>query len=154
MLGSNYGKIKVKYIHGFLESNTENINRYVTAKGIEYTNKKTFLLSFSEIIIYSGYNRPIDIAYLNPISTHLEIELNNRLNNVGTDNSNAVWQISIDKLFKNKIRFSFNYLYDEFVIDEVEKKRGKENGKALSSKIVYTIFNEFPFYHKNPPILH
>ena len=41
MLGSNYGKIKVKYIHGFLESNTENINRYIT-KGIEYTNKKNF----------------------------------------------------------------------------------------------------------------
>ena len=46
MLGSNYGKIKVKYIHGFLESNNENINRYITAKGIEYTNKKVNLSIF------------------------------------------------------------------------------------------------------------
>ena len=34
-------------------------------------------IGFSETVIYSGENRSIDIGYLNPMSSHLEIELNN-----------------------------------------------------------------------------
>ncbi len=142
MLGSNYGKIRVKYIHGFLESNIEKINRYITARGLEWTNRENLVIGISETVIYSGLNRPIDFGYLNPISTHLEIELNNRLNVIGDGNSNAVWQISLDtRLLKNKLRLSLNFLIDEFVIDKIQIDQGKEHGKAYSFRSSYTILD-------------
>ena len=78
------------------------------------------------------------IAYMNPISTHLEVELNERLNTLGTGNANGVWQISGDWLINQKIRISVNYLFDEFVLDQVEFDNGKEHGKAYSGRISYT----------------
>ena len=110
MLSSNYGNLKVKYIHGFLESTESLINRYINARGFEWSNNKSLIVGFSEIIIYSGYNRSLDFGYLNPISTHLEIELNDKLNTIGNTHSNAVWQISLDYFYKNNIRISGNFL--------------------------------------------
>ena len=40
LLGSDYGNLRVRYFYGFLESNLNQINRYITGKGIEYSNKK------------------------------------------------------------------------------------------------------------------
>ena len=137
LLGSNYGKVRVKYIYGHLENVNNNVNRYITARGIELSNHKSILIGLSETVIYSGENRSFDIGYLNPISSHLEIELNDRLNIVGNRNSNAVWQIHIDYLVKQKIRLSLNYLYDEFVLD-TDVQSGKENGKAYSFRVAYT----------------
>ena len=137
-LSSDYGRIRVKYLHGFLESKQANYNRYLTARGIEWTNNETFIIGLSETVIYSGEKRSLDIAYLNPISSHIEIELNNRLNNIGNANSNAVWQIHLDLLYKKKFRFSFNYLYDEFVIDKNIQKN-KQDGSAYSGKIAFRI---------------
>lgn len=140
IIGSDYGKVRVKYIHGFLETVNKNINRYIVAKGIEWTNKKSFIFGLSEILIYSGEGRTIEIAYLNPISSHIEIELNNRLKVLGTESANAVWQAHLDWLILNNLRFSWNYLYDEFVIDpKIEK--GKEHGNAYSTKTVFTPVN-------------
>ena len=56
----------------------DNSQRYLSARGLEYKNNKNLMLSLSEVVIYSGKNRSIDIAYLNPVSTHLEIELNDK----------------------------------------------------------------------------
>ena len=137
MLRSDYGKIRVKYIHGFLESTEEGINRYITARGMEWTNRSSFIMGLSETIIYSGQDRPLDVGYMNPISSHLEIELNDRLNTIDTNSANAVWQISADWIIKKKLRLSGNYLYDEFVIDP-EIQIGKEHGKAFSIKAAYT----------------
>ena len=67
--------------------------------------KKILYLLFSETIIYSGNNRSLDIGYLNPISSHLELELNNRLNTYGSSNSNAVWQLHFDFLLFERIGF-------------------------------------------------
>ena len=133
-LASNYGNLRVRYIHGFLERSDENINRYLTAKGIEWTNKKSLVIGFSESIIYSGYNRSFEIGYLNPLSFHLETELNNRLNITGNNNSNAIWQFHLDLFIIKKLRFSLNYLIDEFVLDR-DIEIGKEHGSALSMRI-------------------
>ena len=142
LLASDYGKIRVKYIYGFLEKVEPNIYRYITARGFEWTNKRSLIIGFSETVVYSGENRSIDIGYLNPMSSHLEIELNNRLNVLGNVNSNAVWQMHLDYLMSKNIRVSFNYLYDEFVIDP-DIQIGKEHGKAHSIKFAYTpIFSE------------
>ena len=103
-MASDYGKVRVRYIYGFLENVETNINRYITARGFEWTNKRSLIIGFSETVIYSGENRSIDIGYLNPISSHLEIELNNRLNIIGDANSNAVWQIHLDYLIKKNFQ--------------------------------------------------
>ena len=137
LLGSDYGKIRVRYVYGFLENINDNINRYITARGFEWTNKKTLIIGFSETVIYSGENRSLEIGYMNPISSHLEIELNNRLNIVGDQNSNAVWQIHLDYLMKKNFRISLNYLFDEFVFDP-DIEIGKEHGKAYSIRLAYT----------------
>ena len=97
------------------------------------------MFSLSEIVIYSGKNRSIDIAYLNPISTHLEIELNNKQNRPGTDSGNAVWQASFDFFSKNKFRLSGNFLVDEFVIDKNERDLGKDHGLACSYRAVWVL---------------
>ena len=48
------------------------------------------------------------------MSTHLEIELNDRQNSLGSDAGNGIWQLSLDYFLKDKIRLSGNYLFDEF----------------------------------------
>ena len=137
LLASDYGNIRVRFIYGFLENVNTNINRYITARGFEWTNKKSLVIGFSETVIYSGGNRSFDIGYLNPISSHLEIELNNRLNVFGERNSNAVWQAHLDYLMMKNLRISFNYLLDEFVLDQ-DIEIGKEHGRAYSIRLAYT----------------
>ena len=136
-LASDYGKIRVNYIHGFLESTQVGINRYITARGIEWTNKESMLIGLSETIIYSGYNRGVDIGYINPIASHLEVELNDRLSVLGNENANAVWQAHLDYLIRKEIRLSANFLFDEFVFDR-SIEFGKEHGYAYSLRISYS----------------
>ena len=138
MLDLDFEKLRVRYFHGYLESDSMMNNRYITGRGIEWNNNKNLLLGISEVIIYSGVNRPIDFSYMNPISTHLEIELNDRQNSQGTDSGNGVWQLSMDYLFFSKLRFSFNYLIDEFILDGQQKENGKGNGRAYSFKAEYS----------------
>ena len=109
----------------------------MTARGFEWSNHKSVVIGISEVVIYSGENRSIDIGYVNPISSHLEAELNNRLNILGNSNSNAVWQIHFDYLLLKNLRMSLNFLIDEFVIDR-DIQKGKEHGKALSFRFAYS----------------
>jgi len=135
---SDYGRLRVAYLHGVLENYPNSYNRYFTAKGIEWTNKKTFLLSFSEAIIYSGKNRNIEFGYINPIGEHLEVEWNNRLTVTGEASANAAWQTSFDMLLKRKIRLSGNLIFDEFVFDK-DIQKGKQHATAFSFRIAYSI---------------
>ena len=141
LLGSDYGAIRVNYINGFLEKKDDQINRFLIARGIEWTNKESLVLGFSETIIYSGFKRKFDFSYLNPISSHLEVELNDRLYLQGNSNSNAVWQFHLDWLIQKNKRISLNYLYDELVLDK-KIQIGKEHGRAYSLRISYTPVNK------------
>ena len=88
----NLGRLKMKYIHGYLESIKEgdaNYNRYIYGKGLEWSNKSDLVISLSEVGIYQGEDRPVDLSYLNPLSNNFEIEINNRNNKFG-NNQNAV----------------------------------------------------------------
>ena len=148
-IASDYGNLGVRYFHGFLEKLYPNINRFITGRGIEWSNEKNLLIGFSETIVYSGKDRFIDFGYFNPVSSHLEVELNNRLQIIGNKSSNAVWQIHLDYLILKKLRFSSNILIDEFVLDP-DLEIGKEHGKALSSRLSYTIYkNENNFLNTN-----
>ena len=90
------------------------------------------------MVIYSGLNRSIDFSYLNPISTHLEIELNDKQNDLGTDNGNGVWQLSMDYLLMGNFRLSFNYLFDELVLDKVQKDANKNSEGGFSIKFLHS----------------
>ena len=140
-LHSNYGHLRVSYMHGFLEQTDDGINRYINARGLEWTNKKSVILSFTETIIYSGENRSLDFAYVNPISSHLEVENNNRNNIYGTDYGNAVWQLHSDLLIKKKSRLSLNFLIDEFVLDP-EVENNKQHGRAYSFGYSYNMISD------------
>ncbi len=146
MLDLDFKKLRVRYFHGYLETDSLYVNRYITGRGLEWNNQKNILIALSEVIIYSGKNRPIDFSYFNPMSTHLEIEMNNRQNNLGTDSGNGVWQLSFDCLFIANFRISGNFLFDEFVLDREQKDEGKDAAKAFSCKFVYNpIINENSF---------
>tara|TARA_B100000579_G_scaffold437047_1_gene464956 strand:+ start:26 stop:1456 length:1431 start_codon:yes stop_codon:yes gene_type:complete len=151
MLGLKINKFRYRFVNGFLET-YNNSQRYLSARGLEYKNNESLFFSLSEIVIYSGKNRSVDIAYLNPVSTHLEIELNDKQNRIGTDSGNAVWQASVDFIAKNKFRLSGNFLVDEFAIDKSERDMGKDHGLAYSIRTVYilpalNIKNILPFNH-------
>ena len=135
LLGLDFNKIRVKYLHGYLEKDSINFNRFLTARGIELTDKKSIIFGISEIVIYSGLNRHLDFSYLNPMSSHLEIELNDRTNMIGTGNGNGIWQLSFDYFSKYNIRLSLNYLIDEFVLDKEQILEGKSDGSGYSFKI-------------------
>ena len=146
LFGLDFGKFRYKYFHGFLESDSTSVNRYISGKGVEYSNNENLIISVSEITVYSGINRAIDVAYLNPISSHLEIELNNRSAQLGTDGGNAIWQIAIDSKIYKKFRLSINFLIDELVLDKEQIDAGKVNGTALSTKLVWPKrFNDYFF---------
>ena len=147
MLGFNFKKFRYRLINGFLET-YKNSQRYVSARGVEYKIDKNLIISLSEMVIYSGENRPIDIAYLNPVSTHLEIELNDKQNRIGTDSGNAVWQASLDLFAKNKFRFSGNFIIDEIAMDKIERDRGKDHGYGFSFKAVYALDGSNDFNRK------
>ena len=138
LLDLDFGKLRVRYFNGYLETDSLFVNRYITGRGIEWNNEKNFLLGFSEVVIYSGRNRVLDFSYLNPISTHLEIELNNKHNDLGTDNGNGVWQISMDYLFISNLKISFNYLFDEFVLDKVQRNANKDSEGGYSFKLIHS----------------
>ena len=101
-------KLKYRYFHGFLES-LDNYNRYITGKGLEYSNFENVRFAISEIIIYSGINRPFDFIYLNPVSSHLEIEINNRSNTPSSNLANAVWSFCLDIKLRNNFRIFSNF---------------------------------------------
>ncbi len=137
-LGLDFGILRVKYFHGFLEKDLKQNNRFLTGRGIEFTNNKSIVMGLSEIVVYSGHNRTIDLSYFNPISTHLEIEMNDRTNLPGTGNGNGVWQIFLDFFISSRFRISGNYLVDEFVLDQEQKDASKASGNAYSYKLVYS----------------
>ena len=154
MLYSDYGKLRVKYFHGFLEKERiSEKNRFINGRGLEWSNRENLIISLSEVIIYSGLNKSIQIGYLNPINSHLEVEMNDRIESKGYGSANAIWQASIDYLHKKIIRLSANFLFDEFVLDQVEKDHGKEHGYAFSYKISYNsnLFKNYfsTFYFSN-----
>ena len=102
MLKFFFRNAQFKTFNGFLERK-DGYNRYISARAIEWSNKKSVLISLSEVIVYSGINRPMDFSYLNPISSHLEVELNDRQNQLSTSSGNAMWQLSTDILTRSNL---------------------------------------------------
>ena len=69
MLSSNYGKGASKLCPWGFERFNNGMNRYLVARGIEWSNNKDKVIGISETIIYAGINRSIDFGYLNPFKS-------------------------------------------------------------------------------------
>ena len=140
VLEIKFSKFKFRYFHGYLETIYNNHHRYITGKGIEYNNKYNLLLGLHEIVIYSGINRNLDLAYLNPISTHLEIELNGRNNGPNvTGAQNGIWQFSIDYMPIKGLRLSSNIIIDEYAIDDLDSDTlTNKNDYGFQNRIAYS----------------
>jgi hypothetical protein len=142
LLELHYKRVKARYFHGFLETiwNDGDYNRYITGRGLEYSNGTNFVISASEVVIYSGLDRPLDVAYLNPLLLHLDVELNNRTNRAGTeyDGANAIWQLSVDWLALRKLRVSGSLVIDEFQFDEADLEQGRPHSLAYQLRVAYS----------------
>ena len=75
------------------------------------------------------------------MTSHLEIEMNERQNQLGTDSGNAIWQISSDILLYNRLRLSGNIIIDELVIDKIQRDAGHKHFIGFSFRSVYTFQN-------------
>lgn len=135
-----YKKVTAVFFTGFLEARKDSLatqNRYIAGHGVEYAPGRNARLSLTEITVYSGPNRRFDWAYLNPLSPHLETELNDRENQPYSEanRSNAVWVASADWMTKGRIRLSLSYLIDEFQFDSKDRKQGRPDATALSCRV-------------------
>ena len=69
--------------------------------------------------------------------------MNKRQSNFGSDTGNVKYLAEyVWILFNSKIRISSNLLFDEYVIDTIEKKKGKEHGYGYSHKISVNLKDE------------
>ena len=126
------------YFTGFLESiytDEHNFNRYIIGHGLQYNNKRNFLISVSEVTNYYGNDRSIDISYMNPFVAHSEIELNNRENDLGKNHSNGIWTITMDWLMLKQLRLSASYLIDDIQIDKKDREMGRIDATALQVRL-------------------
>lgn len=135
-----YKKVTAVFFTGFLEARKDSLamqNRYIAGHGVEYAPVRNARLSFSEVTVYSGPNRRFDWAYLNPLSPHLETELNDRENQPYSEanRSNAVWVASADWLTAGRVRLSLSYLIDEFQFDSKDRKEGRPDATAFSCRV-------------------
>jgi len=141
MLEGRYKRLKLRFFNGFLESITDevNINRYLVGHGIEYSNHRNLLIVLSELIVYSGENRPFDISFLNPLAFALEVEQNNRTNkDVGSGSSNSLWSAHVDWMPLRGLRLSGDLTIDEFQFDRADRQQGRPDATAYSVRASYS----------------
>ncbi len=135
-----YKNFSAAFFTGFLETLKDASgyqHRYIAGHGIQYNNHRNFVLSMAEVTVYFGPDRPFDLSYLNPLTPHIENELNNRENNPYRkgNHSNGVYFVSLDWLLPARIRLSAQYLLDEFQLDEKDREQGRPDATALMVRL-------------------
>lgn len=138
MLQFNYRKFTCRWFYGFLESVFDqedvNINRYLVGRVLEYRNGRNLVISAGEVSVLAGANRALDMAFLNPLALHLEIEQNQRENNNEDNYSNDILFLNIDWLTMPTLRISGSFTLDEFQIDSEDRE---EKSDALGYAVRY-----------------
>lgn len=137
-----YKRFKGRFFYGFLESlasEAGNINRYLVGHGVEYSNRRNLVVGVSEIIVFSGLNRPLDMSYLNPFLPVLEVEQNHRTNaQMGSASSNAIWSIGADWMPLRGLRFAGQLAIDEFQLDQADREQGRPDAVAYQFRAAYS----------------
>lgn len=139
MIQTDYRRFSYRWFYGFLESipGEENIQRYIVGRALEYRNRKNLVLGLGEVSILAGPDRPLDLAYLNPLAVHLEIEQNDRTNFEG-NRENAMWFFHFDWLLKPALRLSGSFLLDEIQLDKVARDEGRADALGWLGRIAWS----------------
>ena len=91
-----------------------------------------------EVSTLAGPDRPLDWAFLNPISLHLEIEQNNRENNGEGNRSNAIPFLNVDWLPTPTLRLTVSFILDDIQIDSEDRERGAADALGYSGRFAWT----------------
>jgi hypothetical protein len=134
------GKIKFRYFFGFLETvvNEDFINRYITGRSIQYSNRENLVVGVSEVSILAGPYRPIDLAFLNPLSFHLENDANDHSTSGNQNYDNAIWSLFWDWRLFSSVRFSGSLSMDEFQLDFQDREQGRPDATGYLARLAWT----------------
>lgn len=129
MIQVKYKAITYRWFFGFLETivgvDNLDIQRYIVGKSIEYKNKKNITIGLGEVSIIAGPNRPIDLAYLNPLALHIEVDMNQRSNARNLAYNNAIWFLHFDWIPLGCLRLSGSFIMDEIQLDQADRDEGR-----------------------------
>ena len=138
----NYRHFTYRWFYGFLESRVSsdglNINRYLAGRVLEYRNKHNFVMSVGEISVLAGPNRPLDWAFLNPLALHIEIEQNERENDVVANHSNGILFINTDWMVNPSLRLAGSLIIDDFQLDQKDRDEGDPDPVGCMAHIAWT----------------
>jgi len=137
LLQLNYKHLSYRYFYGYLESFTDTvfigssldttlINRYIVGRTLEYNNHSGFIVGVSELSILSGPNRPIDMAFLNPIASHVEIEQNDHDNTRAGSGENGLWALHLDWRPMKNWRLAGSILLDDYQLDSGDRDQKQD----------------------------
>jgi len=141
MLQIRYKRFAYRWFFGYLETvftGDNNVHRYIVGKALEYRNHNNLVVSAGEVTVFSGPNRPIDMSYLNPISIHLELETNDRINDQSANHANTILFANIDWMLHRSVRFLFSFALDEFQIDQNDRNNGAADALGYLARIAWT----------------
>ena len=135
-------RLTYRYFFAFLETcpSVTDIMRYEVGRCLEYSNHSNLLLGISETTIFAGPNRPIDMAYLNPLGFGIEIDLNDR-SNIFANYDNSIWGLYLDWLALSNLRVSGSIAIDEFQLDKKDRDEGAADGLGYFGRVSWT-----PYY--------
>lgn len=100
-----------------------NIQRYLAGHFLRYTNGRSLWLGIGETVLYDGPDRPLSLAYTNPLMTYVEYETNNRDNDATGNRNNWFLSLMVDYFPVQGFRVYANYLIDEIQIDAKDRAR-------------------------------
>ena len=131
-----------RWFYGYLEAiqdtGNTNIQRYIIGKAIEYRNLKNFVLGLGEVSILAGPNRPFDMAFLNPLSPHIEVDMNKRSNSDNISRNNAIWFLHFDWLIIPSLRLSGSLIIDEITLESDERKAGRADNIGWLGRVAWS----------------
>lgn len=146
MLEGRYKRLTFRYFVGFLESRpagaegTELALRYITGRGLQYSNRCNLVIGLTETAVYAGIDRPVDWGMLNPLALELEVEQNHRGNSAASSSrANAVWTLHFDWLLRPNLRAAGSLLVDEFQLDRSDRDAGRTDLTGYQLHTAWTV---------------
>ncbi len=137
----SHAGFRFRSFYGFLETErvdgNKTIQRYIAGRALEYRNKRNFLVGIGEISILAGEDRPIDLAFVNPLAFHLEVDQNYRSNESGATQNNALWFAYMDWYLFNHLRLTTSFILDEYKLDKEGYEKGRDNSLGYSSRLAW-----------------
>ena len=140
----NHRRIALHYFFGQLGSvyDEVNINRYIVGRAIEYNNQRNLVIAVGEVSLFAGINRPLDLALINPLAVHIEVEQNDRENDQSRNSSKFVLFVDVDWLALKSLRLAGSFLLDEVKLDREGKEKNQDNALGWMAHIAWTPFRD------------